>query len=90
MLVMDDLGAHSTSPWAQEKLYQIINYRYNAQLPMVVTTNLSLDELERTEPRIASRLADTRFSVVLGIDATDFRIDRPPSTRYQRSPTSDW
>jgi len=90
MLVMDDLGAHSTSPWAQEKLYQIINYRYNAQLPMIVTTDLSLDELERTEPRIASRLADTRFSVVLGIDATDFRIDRPPSTRYQRSSTSDW
>ena len=91
LLVMDDLGAHSTSPWAQEKLYQIINYRYNAHLPMVVTTDLPLDELERTEPRIASRLADTRFSVVLGIDATDFRIDRAPSPRYQRSTTSaDW
>ena len=91
LLVLDDLGAHSTSPWAQEKLYQIINYRYNAQLPMVVTTDLPLDELERTEPRIASRLADTRFSVVLGVDASDFRIDRPPSPRYQRSPVPrDW
>ncbi len=91
LLVLDDLGAHSTSPWAQEKLYQIINYRYNAQLPMVVTTDLPLDELERTEPRIASRLADTRFSVVLGIDASDFRIDRPPSPRYQSSQAPrDW
>ncbi|MDA1095715.1 MAG: ATP-binding protein [Chloroflexi bacterium] len=76
LLILDDLGSHSTTPWAREKLYQIINYRYNAQLPMVVTTDLSLDELERDEPRIASRLADTRFSVVLGIDAPDYRIDR--------------
>ena len=91
LLVLDDLGAHSTSPWAQEKLYQIINYRYNAQLPMIVTTDLPLDELERTEPRIASRLADTRFSVVLGVDASDFRIDRPPSPRYQRrGAAGDW
>ncbi|MBI4236228.1 MAG: ATP-binding protein, partial [Chloroflexi bacterium] len=79
LLVLDDLGAHATSPWAQEKLYQIINYRYNAQLPLVVTTNLPLDELERAETRIASRLADTRFSVVFHMDASDYRVDRPTS-----------
>ena len=74
MLVLDDLGAHGTTSWAKEKLYQIINYRYVARLPLVVTTNLSLDELERSEPRIASRLADTRFSVPFHIDAPNYGV----------------
>ena len=31
LLVLDDFGEQSTTPWAKEKLYQVINYRYNAQ-----------------------------------------------------------
>ena len=38
LLVLDDLGTESASPWAQEKLYQLFNYRYNARLPTVITT----------------------------------------------------
>jgi DNA replication protein DnaC len=30
VLILDDFGAHQTTPWAQEKLYQILNYRYRA------------------------------------------------------------
>src|SRR5690606_20740625 len=30
LLVLDDLGTESATPWAREKLYQIFNYRYNA------------------------------------------------------------
>ena len=26
LLVLDDMGAHSTTPWAQEKLYQVLNH----------------------------------------------------------------
>ncbi|MDH4367917.1 MAG: ATP-binding protein, partial [Dehalococcoidia bacterium] len=53
LLILDDFGEQSTTPWAQEKLYQLINYRYNARLPMVITTCLSLEEIE---PRISSRM----------------------------------
>ena len=42
ILVLDGLGSHSTTPWAEEKLGQIINHRYNAALPTVVTTAASL------------------------------------------------
>jgi DNA replication protein DnaC len=38
LLILDDLGTQSNSEWAQEKLYQIFNYRYNAQLPTIITT----------------------------------------------------
>jgi DNA replication protein DnaC len=52
LLVLDDFGEQSTTPWAQEKLYQVINYRYNARLATVITTSNSLDEIES---RISSR-----------------------------------
>ncbi len=70
LLILDDLGAHSSTPWAQEKLFQIFNYRYNAQLPTVVTTNHSLEEID---PRIRSRLVDPELSRIIKIQAPDFR-----------------
>jgi DNA replication protein DnaC len=70
LLILDDFGEQSATPWAQEKLYQLINYRYNARLPMVVTTCLSLDEIET---RISSRMVDPRISLVFNIIAPDYR-----------------
>ena len=70
LLILDDFGEQSTTLWAQEKLYQLINYRYNARLPMVVTTCLSLDEIE---PRISSRMIDPKLSLVFNIIAPDYR-----------------
>ncbi len=70
LLILDDFGEQSATPWAQEKLYQLINYRYNARLPMVVTTCLSLDEIET---RISSRMVDPMISLVFNITAPDYR-----------------
>lgn len=74
LLILDDFGEQTSTPWAQEKLYQIINYRYNARLPMVVTTCLALEEIE---PRIGSRMVDPKVSDVCNINAPDYRGDRP-------------
>ncbi len=82
--ILDDLGAHSSSPWAQEKLYQLINYRYNARLPTVITSNHRLEDID---PRLASRMSDRRLSTVVTILAPDYRIDRtdrPPDRRTRR------
>jgi len=71
VLVLDDLGTESPTPWATEKLYQILNYRYNAQLPTVITTNKELRDLE---PRVASRLTDMEMVRNVNIMAPDFRV----------------
>jgi DNA replication protein DnaC len=71
-LVLDDFGEQATTPWAQEKLYQVISYRYNARLPTVVTTRAALDEIE---PAISSRFIDHQFSMVFNITAPDYRGD---------------
>lgn len=55
LLILDDLGAQSPTPWAEEKLYQIINYRYVYKLPTVVTSNVNMRDWDG---RIASRLRD--------------------------------
>ena len=70
LLILDDLGAHSSTQWAQEKLLQIFNYRYNAQLPTVVTSNHELEEIDR---RVRSRLIDPSLSQIIKIVAPDFR-----------------
>ncbi len=62
LLILDDLGSQSGTPWAAEKLFQIVNHRYNAQLPTVFTTNLTVKEIE---PRLATRLTDPKVSTIL-------------------------
>ncbi len=70
LLVLDDFGTQNATPWAQEKLFQIVNYRYINKLPLVVTTNLMLDEIE---PRIRSRLADPELVTTCKINTPDYR-----------------
>ncbi len=74
VLILDDLGAQQSTPWAQEKLFQLLDWRYNARLPTVITTNLSL---EAFEPRLRSRLQDPRLVEVVVILAPDFRRGGP-------------
>jgi DNA replication protein DnaC len=75
LLVMDDFGTQNATPWAQEKLFQIINSRYINKLPTVITTNLILDEIES---RIRSRLQDADFVKYVRMIAPDYR--RPTET----------
>ncbi len=70
LLILDDLGTQSSTPWAQEKLFQIFNHRYNARLPTVITSNHKLEEIDR---RIRSRLVDPDLSQLITITAPDFR-----------------
>lgn len=81
-LVLDDLGTQNTTSWAREKLYQIINHRYVYKLPTVLTTNLSLNEID---DRISSRLQDRELVVSIQIDASDYRN---PLADGQDSPIS--
>ncbi|UCG55555.1 MAG: ATP-binding protein [Dehalococcoidia bacterium] len=72
LLILDDFGEQATTRWAQEKLYQVINYRYNAQLPTVITTRHSLDDIDS---RISSRFVDRKLSMTYNIDVPDYRGD---------------
>ena len=82
LLILDDLGTQSSSPWVKEKLYQLFNYRYNAELPTVITTAESLEEMD---PRLRSRMLDKRLCQIYAITAPSYTGAAPskskPATR---------
>jgi DNA replication protein DnaC len=78
LLILDDFGEQSTTPWAEEKLYQIINHRYNARLATVITTRLTTDEMAGP---IVSRFLDHQLSMIYTITAPDYRTDATTKRR---------
>lgn len=60
LLVIDDIGAEKPSEWVLERLFAIINERYEGLRPTFVSTNYGLAELaERIGPRVLERLTET-------------------------------
>lgn len=46
LLVLDDLGAENNTNWAKETIYEIIDSRYRDGKPIIITTNLALNQLK--------------------------------------------
>ncbi|MEW6173164.1 MAG: ATP-binding protein [Bacillota bacterium] len=68
LLILDDLGAFIYTEWARQKIYSILNHRLNHRLPVVITTNVALEELEeylgaRTTSRIIEMCRPYRLLV---------------------------
>lgn len=75
LLVVDDLGKEAPTEWSLSKLYEIVDARWGAGLPTVVTSNQTPDELARrlardadpeTAKAVVSRLAGTCDVAALG------------------------
>lgn len=62
VLILDDLGAGRTTPWARDVMHDIIAYRYNEQRPLIMTSNLVLGE-DETETRTGARPLDGPLSL---------------------------
>lgn len=58
LLIIDDLGAERKSEFMQEMVFNIIDSRYRSGLPMIITTNLSIDELKKPKDIGNSRIYD--------------------------------
>ena len=73
LLVLDDLGAERNTEYMNEVVYTIINARYKAKLPLIVTTNLTTEQLKAptdvTMARTYSRVLEMCFPIkVEGVD----------------------
>ena len=69
VLILDDLGAHNYTSWSINQLYSLINYRLNNELVTIITTNLTLSEIDTyLDQRIASRITDMCLIHFLPID----------------------
>ena len=46
LLIIDDLGIERGTEYALEQVYNVIDTRYKSGKPLIITTNLTLDELK--------------------------------------------
>lgn len=65
LLIVDDLGSEDVSaPWVLSKVNSIITERYNRKKSIIVTTNLTKEELAKTYAgRIIDRLRSTNYYI---------------------------
>lgn len=70
LLVIDDLGAERSTDFALEKVYNIIDSRYRASLPMILTTNLTLKEMKEATDIRYSRIYDRIFEACYPMEFT--------------------
>lgn len=75
LLILDDLGTEFPSAYVNAALYDIINSRMLAEKPTIISTNLSMKELEeRYSERFASRI--TGYYGKLEFLGKDIRIEK--------------
>lgn len=74
LLIIDDLGTKKRTEWVGEKLFQIINGRYNDYKPVLITTMKPLPELERYVGEACfSRLREICRGAVIDMVGSDYR-----------------
>lgn len=69
LLVIDDLGVERETEYAKEQVYAVIDARSRSGLPLIVTTNLSLDVLKKpsniSEARIYGRVLERCYPILV-------------------------
>ena len=87
LLILDDLGTESATPWAREKLFQLLNHRYAARLPTVITT---ADYVDKIDERLRTRMLDGTRCTIFSIQAPSYRggEGQQPRKRNPRKPRS--
>ena len=74
LMIIDDLGVERNSEFAREQVFSIIDSRYRSQLPMIVTTNLSLKKLKNPEDMARARIYDRVLERCMPIRVNDQNI----------------
>lgn len=67
LLILDDLGAERQSSFMLEKTHEIIDERVNRKKPMLLTTNLTLGEMQQERDRDLKRIYDRIMSVCVPV-----------------------
>lgn len=63
LLIIDDLGTERNTDYALEKVYNIIDSRYRAGKPLILTTNMTVKEMQETMDIRYKRIYDRIFEM---------------------------
>ena len=67
VLIFDDLGSSTCSAWQQEVTFDLIDQRYSANLPTIITSNLTFDEMENSFDKRLRRRLDNDDNITIEI-----------------------
>lgn len=86
---LDDLGTESATEWTRETLYEAVNYRYDQQLPLFISSNLSPQELaEKMGDKFASRIVEMCKPV--RVSGEDIRLQLGNSSEVRKQVLPDF
>lgn len=63
LLIIDDLGTERETDYKMEQVFNVIDSRYNAKKPMIITTNLTMEEMKNTTDIRKRRVFERIFEV---------------------------
>ena len=58
LLIIDDFGMERGTEYALEQVYNVVDSRYRSRKPLIVTTNLTLDEIRHPQDTAHARIYD--------------------------------
>ena len=85
LLIIDDFGIERGTEYALEQVYNIIDARYRSKKPLIVTTNLTLDDLHNPEDTAHSRIYDRLLSMCVPVRFTGDNFRQETAKRKMES-----
>ena len=67
LLIIDDFGMERGTEYALEQIYNIIDSRYRSRKPLIVTTNLTLDEIRHPQDTAHARIYDRLLEMCIPV-----------------------
>lgn len=85
-LIIDDVGSSTKeTPWREEVLFFILDFRYNNLKPTIITSNFSQQEfLEKYQKRVHSRLFSNDNIIIEIPNGVDFRLQTLSDPKIQK------
>lgn len=83
LLIIDDLGAERSTEYAMEQIFNVVDSRYRSRKPMIITTNLRLEEMKKPPELAHARIYDRileRCAPIL-FAGQNFREDNAKATK---------
>ena len=85
LLILDDFGMERGTEYALEQVYSVIDSRYRSGKPLIVTTNLSLDELQHPQDTPHARIYDRLLSMCVPVRFTGENFRQETAQRKMES-----
>ncbi len=78
LVVLDDIGKDHRTEWSESTIFQIINDRYEQTRPLIITSNLGIDDLRRHYQWSGDAIVSRVFESCQGLLLTgpDWRLQR--------------